>query len=101
VNIPFGMLKAVTGMMVVTGVMTTVAVGVFCAFELDVEVAEVVDGVGGAIWLKRYLGGFGWLYACKNDSLGVTRSYMDAAGCMKEFLWLIWVPGDAEFTRGS
>jgi len=73
-------------------VTTTVCGGVFCAFELDVEAAEVVDGVGGAIWLKRYLGGFGWLYACKNDSPGVTRSYMDAAGCMKEFLWLIWVP---------
>jgi hypothetical protein len=75
-NIPFGMLRAVTGMM------TTVAVGVF------VEV-EVADGVGGAIWLKKYLGGLGWLYACRNDSPDIMRSYVDAAGCMKEFLWLI------------
>jgi hypothetical protein len=91
-NIPFGMLR------VVTGITTTVVAGAFGVPEAEVEVA---DGVGGAIWLKRYLGGFWWLYACKNNSPGSMCSYMDAVGCIEEFFWSSWVPSDAEFTQGS
>jgi hypothetical protein len=68
-------------------------------------VAVEVDAVGGAIWLKSTqmapLTGYMRVYACKNDSPGVVRTYVDAAGCKKEFFWAIWVTGDAELTRGS
>ena len=53
--------------------------------------AVEVDGAAGAIWLKDYLGGVGRLYACKNDSPGVVRTYMGAAGWMREYLQLIQV----------
>ena len=71
-NIPFGMLRAVTGM-TMAGTADTVGTAV------------EVDRVIGAIWLKNYLGGVEWLYACKNYLPGVVCTYMGTVGWMREY----------------
>jgi hypothetical protein len=70
------MLRAVTGMT------TTVTTGL---------TAAEVEGTGGAIWLEsEWVALTGYMHV-KNDSPGIVHTCMDAAGCVDESSWLIWV----------
>lgn len=71
-NIPFGMLTAVTGM---------TAAGTTGAAVVEVE---GIGAVGGAIMVEKCLDGVDRLYAYKNNLPGVVHTYMDAVGCIKE-----------------
>jgi len=75
-NILFGMLRAVTGMT------TTVTTGL---------TAAEVEGTGGAIWLESEWVALTGYMRVKNDSPGMVHTCMDAAGCVDESSWLIWV----------